>query len=84
MEVCLFDKHANASQLILEDITDGKDTMYFKHSLVSIKIFPSQDFSSRHRISQIIFSQGQRFPPYILNVAYLSIGPDLLNFPAVK
>ena len=55
MEVCLFDKHTNASQLILEDITDGKDTIYFKDSLVSIKIFPFQDF----------FEQIQDKPNYI-------------------
>jgi hypothetical protein len=44
MEVCLFDKHANASQLILLDTIHKKDNTYFKDSLDSIKILPSKLF----------------------------------------
>jgi hypothetical protein len=44
MEVCLFDKHANASQLILVDTINKKDKNYFKDSLDRIRIFPSKLF----------------------------------------
>ena len=44
MEVCLFDKHANASQLILVDTINKKDKTYFKDSLDSIRILPSKLF----------------------------------------
>ena len=44
MEVCLFDKHAIARQLILVDTTNRKDKIYFKDSLDRIRIFPPQIF----------------------------------------
>ena len=44
MEVCLFDKHANASQLILVETIDKKDQSYFKDSLDCIRILPSKLF----------------------------------------
>ena len=44
MEVCLFDKHANAGQLILVDITNRNDKDYFKDSLDRIRIVPSNKF----------------------------------------
>jgi hypothetical protein len=44
MEVCLFDKHANASQLILVDTIHKNDKTYFKDSLDSIRILPSKHF----------------------------------------
>jgi len=44
MEVCLFDKQANASQLILVDTINKNDKSYFKDSLDSISILPSQLF----------------------------------------
>jgi hypothetical protein len=44
MEVCLFDKHANTSQLILVDTIHKNDKTYFKDSLDSIRILPSKLF----------------------------------------
>jgi len=44
MEVCLFDKDANASQLMLVDTINKNDKTYFKDSLDSIRIFPSKLF----------------------------------------
>lgn len=44
IEVCLFDKHANASQLILVDTINKKDKRYFRDSLDSIRILPSKHF----------------------------------------
>jgi hypothetical protein len=44
MEVCLFDKHANTSQLILVDTINKNDKTYFKDSLDSIRILPSKHF----------------------------------------
>lgn len=44
MEVCLFDKDANAGHLILVDTTNRKDKIYFKDSLDRIRIFPPQKF----------------------------------------
>ena len=44
MEVCLFDTHANAGQLILVDITNRNEKNYFKDSLKRIKILPSNKF----------------------------------------
>lgn len=44
MEVFLFDKQANASQLILVDTIHKKDKSYFKDSLDSIRILPSKLF----------------------------------------
>ena len=44
IEVCLFDKHANASQLILVDTINKKDKRYFRDSLDSIGILPSKHF----------------------------------------
>jgi hypothetical protein len=44
MEVCLFDKHANANQLILVDTINKKDKRYFRDSLDSIRILPSKHF----------------------------------------
>lgn len=44
MEVCLFDKHVNARQLILIDTINRKDKKYFKDSLNRIRILPSKNF----------------------------------------
>lgn len=44
MEICLFDKQANANHLELIDIVDSKNKTYFKDSLDRIKILPSSTF----------------------------------------
>jgi hypothetical protein len=44
MEVCLFDKHANTSQLTLVDTVNKNDKRYVKDSLDRIKIYPSKHF----------------------------------------
>jgi hypothetical protein len=44
MEVCLFNKDANASQLMLVDTINKKDNIYFKDSLDRIRILPSKLF----------------------------------------
>lgn len=44
LEVCLFDKHANASQIILVGTTYSNDQKYFKDSLERIRIFPTKKF----------------------------------------
>jgi hypothetical protein len=44
LEVCLFDKHANAGQIFLVGTTHSNDQKYFKDSLDSLRILPAKIF----------------------------------------
>ena len=44
MEICLFDEHANTSQLIFVDTINKNDRRYFRDSLDSMSILPSKHF----------------------------------------
>jgi hypothetical protein len=69
MEVCLFDKQANASQLILVDTIHKKDKTYFKDSLDSIRILPSKLFyeATNKKLSEresILTDEGDHYKKY--------------------
>lgn len=69
MEVCLFDKHANASQLILVDTIHKKDKTYFKDSLDSIRILPSKHFyeATNKKLSErepMLTDEGDHYKKY--------------------
>jgi len=69
MEVCLFDKHANTSQLILVDTIHKKDKSYFKDSLDSIRILPSKHFyeATNKKLSErepILTDEGDHYKKY--------------------
>ncbi len=44
MEICLFDEHANTSQLILVDTIHKNDRRYFRDSLDSMSVLPAKHF----------------------------------------
>jgi hypothetical protein len=69
MEVCLFDKDANASQLILVDTIHKKDKTYFKDSLDSIRILPSKLFyeATNKKLSErepMLTDEGDHYKKY--------------------
>jgi hypothetical protein len=69
MEVCLFDKQANASQLILVDTINKKDKTYFKDSLDSIRILPSKLFyeATNKKLNErepILTDKGEHYKKY--------------------
>jgi hypothetical protein len=69
MEVCLFDKHANTSQLILVDTIHKKDKTYFKDSLDSIRILPSKLFyeATNKKLSErepMLTDEGDHYKKY--------------------
>ena len=69
MEVCLFDKQANASQLILIDTINKKDKTYFKDSLDSIRILPSKLFyeATNKKLSErepMLTDEGDHYKKY--------------------
>jgi hypothetical protein len=69
MEVCLFDKDANASQLILVDTINKNDKTYFKDSLDSIRILPSKHFyeATNMKLSErepVLTDEGDHYKKY--------------------
>jgi hypothetical protein len=69
MEVCLFDKHANTSQLILVDTINKNDKTYFKDSLDSIRILPSKHFyeATNMKLSErepVLTDEGDHYKKY--------------------
>jgi hypothetical protein len=69
MEVCLFDKQANASQLILVDTINKNDKTYFKDSLDSIRILPSKHFyeATNKKLSErepMLTDEGDHYKKY--------------------
>jgi hypothetical protein len=69
MEVCLFDKHANASQLMLVDTIHKKDKTYCKDSLDSIRILPSKLFyeATNKKLSErepMLTDEGDHYKKY--------------------
>jgi hypothetical protein len=60
LEICLFDKQANANHLKLIDIVDSKNKTYYKDSLDRIKIFPSSTFYKK--INQTLLPKSSIHP----------------------